>query len=73
MSNEKFLNEREACKFFDVSRATLVRWRSLKKIKFFKLPSGAVRYRMSDLEASIRTYEPETTTEPEGSERISDG
>ncbi|MBU1218376.1 helix-turn-helix domain-containing protein [Myxococcota bacterium] len=53
---DRYLTEREACEILGVSRSTLVRWRSLQQIGFCRLPSGAIRYRLSDLENCMRRY-----------------
>jgi predicted DNA-binding transcriptional regulator AlpA len=51
---KELLTEKEAAAFFSIERNTLNKWRSIGKgPKYYKI-GGAVRYKISDLEAFIR-------------------
>ena len=53
----EILNEPEAAEFLKVKPRTVDDWMRKKRIPFAKLPSGAVRFRRSQLLAFIAKYE----------------
>lgn len=51
--DERLWTEKEAAHFLHVSPQTLWLWRKQKKITFFRLGNGTIRYRKDDLEAFL--------------------
>mgnify|MGYP003268615126 FL=1 len=49
-SEERMWTEKEAANFLHVSPQTLWLWCKQKKISFFRLGNGTIRYRKQDLE-----------------------
>jgi len=47
---ERMWTEKEAAYLLHVSPATLTHWRKQKKITYFRLPNGTIRYRKFDLD-----------------------
>jgi len=50
---ERMWTEKEAAYLLHVSPVTLTYWRKLKKVTFFRLPNGTIRYRKCDLETLL--------------------
>jgi hypothetical protein len=52
--DERMWTEKEAAYLLHVSPNTLWLWRKQKKITFFRLANGTIRYRKSDIEMFLR-------------------
>jgi hypothetical protein len=52
--DERMWTEKEAAYLLHVSTNTMWLWRKQKKITFFRLANGTIRYRKSDLEIFLR-------------------
>ncbi|MDR1242218.1 MAG: helix-turn-helix domain-containing protein [Deltaproteobacteria bacterium] len=52
--DERMWTEKEAAYLLHISPNTLWLWRKQKKITFFRLANGTIRYRKSDLEMFLR-------------------
>jgi excisionase family DNA binding protein len=50
---ETLLTTEQVCAYFQISRATLHRWRKKRKVKAVKI-DGTVRFKFSDIEKSIK-------------------
>lgn len=66
---ERMWTEKEAAYLLHVSPVTLTYWRKLKKVTFFRLPNGTIRYRKNDLnnllKDSLRVAEQNCDTQRE--------
>lgn len=51
---ERMWTEREAAYLLHVSPNTMWLWRKQKKVAFFRLANGSIRYRKQDLEDFLR-------------------
>lgn len=51
---ERMWTEKEAAYLLHVSPNTMWLWRKQKKITFFRLPNGTIRYRKQDLEKLLQ-------------------
>lgn len=56
--DDKPLRPGEAAKLLGVDRATLYRWANAGKVAFFRLPSGALRFRREDVLALLKPGKP---------------
>lgn len=52
--DERMWTEKEAAYLLHVSPNTMWLWRKQKKVTFFRLPNGTIRYRKCDLEALLK-------------------
>jgi len=50
---ERMWTEKEAAYLLHVSPVTLTHWRKQKKITYFRLPNGTIRYRKLDLDTLL--------------------
>lgn len=64
MSSPQLLTTSAAAQFLGVSEETIRRWADDKRIRHIRLPSGQLRFRVSDLDEVLTPVEP---TEPAAS------